>query len=184
MLALTFASACKVVYKPKDLGTEEAYYRFLAWRNQRGAPLPLRVLKVLNRSSHGWVEFVQHEHCKDRAQTQRFHQRAGMLLCLVYALEGTDCHYQNLIASGEQPVLVDLETLMCPRPCLEDEGDGARAQILAHEQMAHSVLRTGLLPSWQIHNDAQVAYDASGLGGGEQNSSFLSPDGSTSTPIG
>lgn len=168
VLALTFASACKVVYKPKDLGTEEAYYRFLAWCNQRGAPLPLRVLKVINRSSHGWVEFVEHERCKDHEQAERYHQRAGMLLCLVYALEGTDCHYQNLIASGEQPVLVDLETLMCHRPCLEEEGDGARAQMLAYEQMAYSVLRTGLLPSWQIHNDAQVAYDASGLGGGEQ----------------
>ncbi len=168
VLALTFASACKVVYKPKDLGTEEEYYRFLAWCNQRGVPLPLRVLKVLNRSSHGWVEFVEHERCQGRAQAQRYYQRAGMLLCLVYALEGTDCHYENLIASGEQPVLVDLETLMYHRPCLEEEGDGARAQMLAHEQMAHSVLRTGLLPSWQIHNDAQVAYDVSGLGGGEQ----------------
>ena len=168
VLALTFASACKVVYKPKDLGTEEEYYRLLAWCDQRGVPLPLRVLKVLNRSSHGWVEFVEHERCNDREQVQRYYQRAGMLLCLVYALEGTDCHYENLIASGEQPVLVDLETLMNHRPRLEDEGDGARAQMLAHEQMAHSVLRTGLLPSWQIRNNSQVAYDVSGLGGGEQ----------------
>ncbi len=30
VLALTFASGCKVVYKPKDLGTEEVYYRLLA----------------------------------------------------------------------------------------------------------------------------------------------------------
>ena len=168
VLALTFASARKVVYKPKDLGTEEAYYRFLAWCNERGGPLPLRVLKVLNRSSHGWVEFVERERCKDREQAQRYYQRAGMLLCLVYALEGTDCHYENLIASGEQPVLVDLETLMYHRPRLEDDGAGARAQMLAREQMAHSVLRTGLLPRWQIHNDAQIAYDVSGLGGGEQ----------------
>ncbi len=168
VLALTFASARKVVYKPKDLGSEEAYYRFLAWCNRRGVLWPLRVLKVLNRSSHGWVEFVDHERCKDREQAQRYYQRAGMLLCLVYALEGTDCHYENLIANGEQPVLVDLETLMYHRPRLEDDGDGARAQMLAHEQMAYSVLRTGLLPSWQIHSDAQVAYDVSGLGGGEQ----------------
>ena len=45
----------------KDLGTEEAYYRFLAWCNQRGVPLSLRALKLLKRSSHGWVEFVEHE---------------------------------------------------------------------------------------------------------------------------
>ncbi|TMC15526.1 MAG: type 2 lantipeptide synthetase LanM [Chloroflexi bacterium] len=166
VIALAFESGGKVVYKPKDLGTEEAYSWLLAWCNQRGVPLPLRVLKVLNRSSHGWVEFVEHEPCRDREEAQRYYQRAGMLLCLIYALEGTDCHSENLIASGEQPVLVDLETLMHHRPRLEDEGEGARAQVLATEQMAHSVLRTGLLPSWQIHNDARVAYDVSGLGGG------------------
>lgn len=127
------------------------------------------MLKVLNRSSHGWVEFVEYEPCRDREEAQHYYQRAGMLLCLIYALEGTDCHNENLIASGDQPVLVDMETLMHHRPRLEDEGDGARAQVLANEQMAHSVLRTGLLPSWQIHNDTRVAYDISGLGsGGEQ----------------
>ncbi len=166
VIALTFASGCKVVYKPKDLGTEEAYYRLLAWCNQQGAPLSLRVLKVLKCSSHGWVEFVEHEPCRDHEEAQRYYQRAGMLLCLIYALEGTDCHRENIIASGEQPVLVDLETLMHHRPRLEDEGDEERAQVLAHEQMAHSVLRTGFLPSWQVHSDTRVAYDVSGLGGG------------------
>lgn len=169
VLALTFASGCKVVYKPKDLGTEEAYYRLLAWCNQRGGPLPLRVLMVLNRSSHGWAEFVEHELCRDREEAQRYYQRAGMLLCLIYTLEGVDCHFENIIASGEQPVLVDMETLMHHRSPLEDdEGDGARAQLLAYEQMEHSVLRTGLLPTWQIENDTQDSYDVSGLGGGEQ----------------
>jgi energy-coupling factor transporter ATP-binding protein EcfA2 len=45
VIALTFASGCKVVYKPKDLGTEEAYQRLLAWCNEQNAPLPLQVLK-------------------------------------------------------------------------------------------------------------------------------------------
>ena len=168
VLALTFASGCKVVYKPKDLGTEEVYYRLLAWCNQRGVPLPLRVLRVLNRSSHGWVEFIEHEPCRGREEAQRYYERAGMLLCLIYALEGTDCHFENIIASGEQPVLVDTETLMHHRSPLDDEDYGARAQVLAHELMEHSVLRTGLLPTWQIENDTQESYDVSGLGAGEQ----------------
>lgn len=166
VIALTFASGCKVVYKPRNLGIEEAYYRLLAWCNRRGINLPLRVLKVLNRSSHGWVEFVERQPCKDHEEAQRYYQRAGMLLCLIYALEGTDCHFENLIASGEQPVLVDLETLLHHRPCLEDQNDGGGAQVLADQQMAHSVLRTGLLPDWQTYNDTRIAYDISGLGGG------------------
>ena len=169
VIALTFASGHKVVYKPKDLGTEEAYNGLLTWCNEHGAPLPLKVLKVLNRGTHGWVEFVEREVCRDREEAHRYYRRAGMLLCLIYALEGTDCHYENIIASGEHPVLVDMETLMHHRPRLEDEGEGALAQLLALEQIAHSVLRTGLLPNWQIANDGRAAYDISGLGGiGEQ----------------
>ncbi len=174
VIALTFASGRKVVYKPKDLGTEAAYHRLLAWCNEHGAPLPFQVLKVLNPLdksggySHGWVEFVEHEPCRDREEAQRYYQRAGMLLCLLYALEGTDCHSENLIASGEHPVLVDLETLLHHRPRLEDEGEGALAQLLAFEQMAHSVLRTGLLPNWQVTNEGRAAYDVSGLGGSSE----------------
>jgi lantibiotic modifying enzyme len=37
-----------------------------------------------------------------------------MVLCLLYVLQGTDCHQENLVASGEHPVLVDLETLLQP----------------------------------------------------------------------
>jgi type 2 lantibiotic biosynthesis protein LanM len=155
VIALTFTSGCKVVYKPKDLGTEEAYHRLLAWCNERGIPLPLKVLKVLNPLdtsggySHGWVEFVEHEPCRDEEEAQRYYRRAGMLLCLLYALEGTDCHNENLIACGEHPVLVDMETLLHHRPRLEEEGGGAPAPLLAFEQMAHSVLRTGLLRNGQ-----------------------------------
>ena len=45
VLALTFASGRKLVYKPKDMGTEAAYHRLLAWLNERGAPLPFKVLQ-------------------------------------------------------------------------------------------------------------------------------------------
>jgi|SRR5215510_15999712 hypothetical protein len=41
-------------------------------------------------------------------------QLSKMLLCIVYALCGTDFHSENMIASGDQPVLVDLETLLTP----------------------------------------------------------------------
>ena len=40
----------------------------------------------------------------------RFYRRQGALLALLYALEATDFHAENLIASGEFPVLIDLET--------------------------------------------------------------------------
>jgi type 2 lantibiotic biosynthesis protein LanM len=163
VMALTFASGRKLVYKPKDMGTEAAYHRLLAWLNERGAPLPFKVLKVLDRSTHGWVEFVEHLPCRDQDEARRYYERAGMLLCLFYALEGTDCHYENIIASGEYPMLIDTETLMHHRARAvvpEDEN----AQTEAFERLGHSVLRTGLLPRWQLSADERTAYHVSGLG--------------------
>jgi type 2 lantibiotic biosynthesis protein LanM len=163
VLALTFASGRKLVYKPKNMGTEAAYHRLLAWLDERGAPLPFKVLKVLARPTHGWVEFVEQLPCRERDEARRYYERAGMLLCLFYVLEGTDCHYENIIASGEYPVLIDTETLMHHRArAMIPEAENAQTE--AFERLGHSVLRSGLLPRWELSADRQTAYHISGLG--------------------
>lgn len=164
VVSLTFATGRRLVYKPKDMGTELEYNRLLGWLNERGVPLDFRVLRVIDRSTYGWVEFVDHMGLPDRDQAGRYYERAGMLLCLVYALEGTDCHYENIVANGEHPVLVDAETLMHHRARERVPDDGRGAQALANEQMDYSVLRTGMLPRWQVGGDGRMAYDVSGLG--------------------
>jgi type 2 lantibiotic biosynthesis protein LanM len=163
VIAVTFDSGRKLVYKPKDMGTEAAYHRLLAWLNDRGAPLPFKVLRVLGRPTHGWVEFVEHLPCRDQDEARRYYERAGMLLCLFYVLEGTDCHYENIIASGEYPVLIDTETLMHHRARTVIPGD-ENAQTEAYERMGRSVMRTGLLPRWELSSDRRTAYHVSGLG--------------------
>ncbi|WP_414581495.1 type 2 lanthipeptide synthetase LanM family protein [Scytonema sp. PCC 10023] len=170
VMALTFASGLKLIYKPRGLGLEATYFQLLAWCNQQCVLLPFKLLKVIDCKTHGWMEYVEHLPCEDAAAAQRYYQRAGMLLCLLYVLQGSDCHYENLIASGEHPVLVDLETLLQPvaqdiDPKIEEVG-GARYQ--ANQQFLDSVLRTGLLPRWEFGLGGK-AEDISGLGGvGEQ----------------
>jgi type 2 lantibiotic biosynthesis protein LanM len=170
VIIVKFASDLKLVYKPKNLGLEQAYFEFLAWVNQQEVSLPFKLLKVINCSTHGWLEFVEAFPCQDEQAVRRYYQRAGMLLCIVYALRGTDCHCENLIASGEQPVLVDLETLLHHRTWASR--DDADAQALANERLQDSVAGTALLPGWQLVPYAQtegLRMDLSGLGGfGEQ----------------
>ncbi|MCC5601583.1 type 2 lanthipeptide synthetase LanM family protein [Nostoc favosum] len=166
VIALTFASGLKLIYKPRGLGLETAYFQLLAWFNQQFVLLPFKLVKVIDCKTHGWMEYVEHLPCEDEAAAQRYYQRAGMLLCLLYVLQGNDCHHENLIASGEHPVLVDLETLLQPvaqeiDPKIE-EVDGAQYQ--ANQQFFDSVLRTGLLPRWDFAPGGK-AEDISGLGG-------------------
>jgi type 2 lantibiotic biosynthesis protein LanM len=161
VIGVSFASGTKVVYKPKDLGTEVAYNRLLAWLNDRGAPLEFRVLELIDRSGYGWVEWVAHAPCRDAEELRQYYRRAGMLVCLVYALAGTDCHRENVIASGEHPVLVDVETLMHHRLHAERP---VRAWSLALDQLTGGVLGTGLLPSWQAEESGdRPASDISAL---------------------
>ena len=73
--------------------------------------LARQVLETINR----WVEFVNFKECHSADELERFYQRQGGYLGLLYSLEATDFHFENLIAAGEYPILIDLESLFHPR---------------------------------------------------------------------
>ncbi len=166
VIALTFNTGMQLVYKPKDLSLDVAYYNFLEWCNSHTTLLPFKVIQVVNRSTYGWVEYVESQPCEDESAARRFYQRSGMQLCLIHTLEGTDCHSGNLIANGEQPVLVDMETLLHHRNKNMGSSE-SDATILAQKQLEKSVLRTMILPQWGISQNDQLTVDLSGLGGVE-----------------
>ena len=168
VLVVCFESGLELVYKPRGLGLELAFNRLLAWCNSRSGLPRLRVFGVLDCGDYGWVERVAHAPCAGEGAAARFYRRAGMLLCLLDTLRCTDCHNENLIASGEHLVLVDVETLLHheARP-MEDSPAFDWITGSAAERLWNSALRTGLLPRWQFSTDRSLAYDVSGLGGTE-----------------
>jgi type 2 lantibiotic biosynthesis protein LanM len=160
---LTFTSGRKLVYKPRDLGIEEAFAAFLDWVKERHGPLEFKSPAMLNRKTHGWVEHIEPAPCADLPAGRRFYRRAGGLLCLVYFLGGTDCHFGNVIAHSEYPVFIDLETLLHPFWQAEDWPDATGACRLARERMWDSVLRTRLLPVWEQGKQPGEVFDTGGL---------------------
>ncbi|MBW4511287.1 MAG: type 2 lantipeptide synthetase LanM family protein [Scytonematopsis contorta HA4267-MV1] len=171
VLAITFESGLKLIYKPKNLGFEVAYNSFLEWCNQEFAQeftqephLDFKVIKVVNRDTYGWVEYIEQKPCEDKESARNFYARAGMLLCLVYILGGNDCHNENLIACGEHPVLIDMETIMHHEAKEMADFLDDNAALMATNQLYDSVLRTGLLPMWEFGVDNSIAYDLSALG--------------------
>ncbi|MBL8294067.1 MAG: type 2 lantipeptide synthetase LanM, partial [Bryobacterales bacterium] len=92
----TFASGAKLVYKPKDLAIDEAWFRLVAWFNGRQKELRLRAPRVVAGNGYGWVEFVNAATCDTEADVERYYRNAGALVCLLYVLGGTDFHYENL----------------------------------------------------------------------------------------
>jgi type 2 lantibiotic biosynthesis protein LanM len=157
VLLLRFESGQRLVYKPKSLAAEEHFQHLLAWLNRRGARPQFRPLRVLNRGDHGWVEFVAQESCQSRDQVERFYRRQGGYLALTYLLSATDLHFENLIAAGEHPALVDLEALFhqhLPGPKKDPASQG----------LSESVMATRMLPQLHYVEGVPEAIDFSGLG--------------------
>ncbi|MGH2508616.1 MAG: type 2 lanthipeptide synthetase LanM, partial [Ktedonobacteraceae bacterium] len=111
---LDFSTGFRLVYKPKSLDADENFQAWLRWLNERGQQPELRPTRMLNRGSYGWCEFLLHQPCSSSEEVARFYQREGGLLALLYLLAATDFHYENIIAVGEHPMLVDYESLFHP----------------------------------------------------------------------
>lgn len=158
---LRFADGSGVVYKPRSLALQAHFGDLVDWLNGVVAGLRLRSVRTLPRDGYGWLELIRHEHCAQLSDVDRFYHRQGALLALLYALDGTDFHHENLIAAGDQPVLVDVETLFHPTmPPMPTTGpDPAIARL------ASSVGRTALLPLMLLGEHG--ALDVSGFGGGQ-----------------
>ena len=153
VMALTFEDGVKVMYKPREVSTEAAFVRLLDWCNAHDAPLRFKSHRILARTGYGWAEHVAHEPCPPH-QVLRFYKRAGMLLCVLYVVGATDCHAENIVASDEYPVLIDMETIMQPDP----------PSLGGDSFTFDSVLRTGLLPRLECHRGTSYLADVSGLG--------------------
>ncbi len=163
VVALTFASGVKLVYKPRSLAVEAHFQTLLAWLNNVGFAPPYTPLRLLDRESHGWMAWVEPAGCADSDALRRFYRRQGGYLALFYALEATDIHMSNIIAAGEHPMLIDLEALFHPRDAAEE---WPALELALEEQAYYSVLRPGLLPEPETgDNEALEPLDLSGLAG-------------------
>lgn len=168
VVVATWHGGFRVVYKPRPLGVEVQLQQFLRWLNANGAALPFRTLSILDRGHYGWVEFVEPAPCRSPQEVRRFYRRQGANLAVLHALSATDLHCENVIASGEHPVLIDAETLFHPRL--------QQARTEPADGIDETVLAVGLLPRRSWTEDDGEGVDLSGLGAVEnQRTPFAVP---------
>src|SRR5262249_59242360 len=56
------------VYKPRPVAMERCYYDLVAWLNDRGLSPDLKVVRTLEDSEFGWMEFVPVAPCDTRSE--------------------------------------------------------------------------------------------------------------------
>ncbi len=141
--AVLLSDGTQLAYKPRPCGSAQRYADAVAWVNGRLEGPKLAAISVVALPTHAWVKWVPHARCEDAAAVDRFFYREGAQLALLHALLATDMHPENVVASGEHPVFIDLETVLHP------EGDLLQPQTEqdpAKVAFTRSVIAVGLLP--------------------------------------
>lgn len=154
--AVSYAGQSDVpaVFKPRSAATELAFNAFLHRLEREGFPFVPGCAQIL-ASGRDWhrEQLVPHTPAQSEQDVVHYCQSCGSLVFLAYLLGSTDLHAENVIASGDVPVLIDLETLLS-------------GEITAHEPLRglkRSVLASHLLPNWMLRDTA--AQDVGGLTG-------------------
>lgn len=155
-----FDNKHKIVYKPRNLKIVSFYNNVLSKLNQFENILELKNYNGIYKDDYAYEEFVTSVSMTNINQFSRYYQRFGQLLGLMYIISGRDLHMENIIASGEYPIVTDLETI------LQKDSKAASNYKTASEKAQSFVhissLVSGMLPTKMTH----LNVDMSALSGG------------------
>ncbi len=159
-----------VLYKPHTMNNEQYFMELLYWIS-KGIGITQFEYKILSFENHSWCTIVPYKSCTTEEEIKRYYRRLGVQLFVAYSIGTHDLHCENIIAAGEYPVIIDLETLV--------HSTDAKIKQTAAEEVYHwlrcSVLGTGLLPFF-MWNKAGTGIDCSGISGeGEHEYPFKIP---------
>lgn len=145
---LELSNSKKFVYKPKDLKVNQAFNNFIYFLNELQYPSfkTLETLPTLNKPTHSYELFIEHEYCESIKEVEDFYQRFGQLMAIFQVLNGTDIHMENLISHGAHPIIIDLETLVQRQNPLFGEDEELTLKEIRNRNF-RNVTRTLFLPT-------------------------------------
>ncbi|QSB05251.1 type 2 lanthipeptide synthetase LanM family protein [Natronoglycomyces albus] len=159
----------KLAFKPRPLHMDTAFDGLVAWVNDQDIKHSLRRFGVWDKGGYGWSEFIESGISIDEEGADRYAWRLGALTSLLYVLHATDFHFENVLASGEHPVLVDLESLLhSDKSSAVLSTADTNYEPVALQALINSVQSIGVIPSRFLMKDDEGLFglDVSALGGG------------------
>ncbi len=137
VVLLEYSSGKKMVYKPRDISVDNHFAQLLCYI-QDCTGFSFRLPKMIASKKHGWAEYIEYNVCADLEDVMEYYNRLGGILAILYSLNATDFHYENIICDGSYPVLIDLESFFMPYIPVE--------ATETSKELLESVLNTGMLP--------------------------------------
>ena len=156
-----------IVYKPHDVKNELVFHKLI---NEIGQLCGIEMynFKIVAYQEYGWEECIIQRKCESEEEVKKYYFRIGVILFVAYVLGTTDIHHENLIANGEYPVVIDLESISTGERVSSD------TVSLSDKMLNESVLKSGILPYfvWKINGKG---CDLSALLGGKSITPFKIP---------
>ena len=167
VISFVLSSGKKFLYKPRNSQVAIAYHNLINWLNSKESILDMDTYRIINFDNKFSVEeFVPQMDCSSTDEIKDYYIKFGQILAVMYILNGTDMHMENIIAKGASPVIVDTETLLhtsVPLTSLDN------AHYKASTKKIDFVSSTLLLPGEIKFNTLQKAgIDLSALNGQER----------------
>lgn len=160
-----FNTGRSLYYKPRPLGLESALNDVFCLLSPSLRTDHQKLPKTLTVENHGWMAEVPYAPLKKK-NSVAYYERFGEMIAAAFALCGTDLHFENIIASGDQPVIIDAEAFIYPAfSRLEDFSLGRAYTVATNLKLIDSVLSLGALPRWEISEG--YAFDMSAGGATE-----------------
>ena len=137
-----------LILKPRTMQNEQCYFQLLRWFEEN-LDKKQYYYPIISCEDHSWCAVVNYKECLSEEQLKKYYKRIGIQLLLTYLLGTTDVHFENLIAHGEYPVLIDLECLFP----ITYSSDIQSISSEIYNRLSNSVLATGILPvyHWNKH---------------------------------
>lgn len=140
VIIVSLSNDMKLVYKPRSVKCCKLYNDVIEITN-RWLNESLKRVKCICRKNYGWMEYIKNSSCGNESEVEKYYERAGILLGIVYFTNGTDFHFENIIASKSSPVIIDHETFLQPK--IRSRYSNAFTQ---YDGIENSVYLTHLLP--------------------------------------
>lgn len=172
---IIFDSEYKIVYKPHSLELDQSFQVLLEWIENKEIKgmLNFKKVRTYTKNNYGWMEYINFKECNNEEQMKNFYVRSGQLLCILYAINARDCHFENIIAHKDFPVLIDIETIFHAKPFYKNE-DEISSEAIANITIDNSVQTIGFLPN-RITNRLDYSDESINIGGIGAEEDQLSP---------
>ncbi|GFN31660.1 type 2 lanthipeptide synthetase LanM family protein [Paenibacillus xylaniclasticus] len=155
---LHFDNGTTIVYKPRSLQTDMAFTQWLNWLERNGLEDGPIAARTIDRGHYGWQQYVEHQPCANEEQVTRYYYRMGVLSGIFHLFQSTDMHYENIVASGEMPYVIDMETIV------SNTVFKTGVVPFPSSELQRTVLTSGLYPTGILFN-TRFDFDISGIAG-------------------